>query len=81
MGSSLVAKVMMFIPGEVASHLCLMASAHPQDTLKACCKTMVGKVLLMLLLPFSEASANIRLLLALVLMPPLFVALLPPLML
>ena len=33
MGSSLVAKEMMLAPGEVAIHLCLMASAHPLETL------------------------------------------------
>ena len=35
MGSSLAAKDMMLAPGEVAIHLCLMASAHPQEILQA----------------------------------------------
>ena len=50
-GSSLAAKFMLLIPGDVASHLCLQASAHPQEPLQACCMAMVGKVLRMFLLP------------------------------
>ena len=35
LGSSLAAKEVMYAPGEVAIHLCLMANAHLQEILQA----------------------------------------------